>query len=127
MLEFDPLKTELRFDECADGAVDVDDDDVVDDDDIVNAGNKNAYKCYDLYSIFLYIRMNLINSILYVLVFDKADDVDDCIEAIGVILTDNGSVELTSPHDFSSRGRFCFFFSGSPRPDELSTRFPLES
>lgn len=41
------------------------------------------------------------------------------------MLTDDGS-EPASP-DFSSRGRFCFFFTGSPTPDELSTRFPLES
>lgn len=60
----------------------------------------------------------------YELVFDRAVDTEDCIEAIGVMLTD-GSVEPTSL-DFSSRGRFCFFFNGSFRL-ELSKRFPFES
>lgn len=62
---------------------------------------------------------------LYALEFDRDVDTDDCIAAMGVMLTDEGSVELTSP-DFSSRGRFCFFLSGSFRP-EVSKRFPFES
>lgn len=59
------------------------------------------------------------------LVFDKAVEAADCIEAMGVMLTDDGNDAPTSP-DFSSLGRFCFFFSGSPRP-LLSKRFPFES
>lgn len=58
-------------------------------------------------------------------VFDKDVDTDDCIDPIGVMLTDDDNDDPLSP-DFSSRGRFCFFFTGSPKP-ELSTRFPFES
>lgn len=52
-------------------------------------------------------------------------EAEDCIEAIGVMLTDDGSVALMSL-GLSSRGRFCFFFSGSLRA-EMSKRFPFES
>lgn len=50
---------------------------------------------------------------------------EDCIEVIGVMLTDDDKLELPSV-DFSSRGRFCFFFIGSPKA-ELSKRFPFGS
>lgn len=58
-------------------------------------------------------------------VFDNEVDTEDCIDAIGVMLTDDDRPELPSP-DLSSRGRFCFFFIGSPEM-ELSTRFPFGS
>lgn len=57
-------------------------------------------------------------------VFDNDVDTEDCSEAIGVILTDDDNDELQSP-DFSSRGRFCFFFTGSfvPEPSIRSLLF----
>lgn len=51
------------------------------------------------------------------------NDTADCIVEIGVMLTDDDKFELPS-FDFSSRGRFCFFFIESL---ELSTRFPFGS
>lgn len=56
---------------------------------------------------------------------NDVDTEDDCIEAIGVMLTDDDKLELPSA-DFSSRGRFCFFFIGSLNP-EFSKRFPFGS
>lgn len=50
---------------------------------------------------------------------------DDCIEAIGVMLTDDDKLELLSAN-LSSRGRFGFFFVGSFEL-VLSTRFPFGS
>lgn len=53
------------------------------------------------------------------------DTEDDSIEAIGVMLTDDDKFELPSAN-FSSRGRFGFFFIGSFEP-VLSKRFPFGS
>lgn len=56
---------------------------------------------------------------------NDVDTDEDCIDAIGVMLTDDDKFELPSVN-FSSRGRFCFFFIGSPKL-ELSKRFPFGS
>lgn len=53
-------------------------------------------------------------------------DDDVATDEIGVILTDDDNVELPSL-DLSSRGRFCFFFIGSPKLELSKVRFPFES
>lgn len=125
----EPLRTELRFDGSVDEEEDVDDD--VDDNELddavvviairISIEKTNGFKCKLQFTCIMLSR-----AVVYELVFDKAvDAADGCTVAIGVMLTDDGSVDPMSV-DFSSRGRFCFFFSGSLRP-VLSMRFPFES